>query len=300
MADVRKISDPKIRDATAERVRQEFSMREQAKHQNEDDLYLQATNLVDKNQGIAARDAVPPSTWLQLPLDKRRALEERAQDPVNNDKVWLDFLDKSPDQLAQMKRSDFESQYWVSLDKSHRSRAETMWNQAQDSQSKARLDPKLTSTLSFNERVEGSLRTSGIVSPTKQKSKFSKDEATTYAQFEQAAAKQVENFELNDLGGKRKATGEEVQKIIDDMTIKKVFVARPWARDPEKPAAILTDDEKATAYVPISKIPQGDKEKLQAARRARGLPVSNDVIERAYGAYRTSNRDLFEKIMGEK
>ncbi len=296
IAEARKEEDPKLRRAKIDQVTFDRNLDESARRDSLDKLYLKAVNIIDSSPGQPPSKVVPTSEWVKFPVEMRNALENRAQDPANNDKAWLEFLDMSPDQLQKLNRSEYESKFRGVFDKEHRNRADTMWNGARDSANKAQLDPKLTATMSFQDRIESTLKTAKVIPANKAKGKLSKDEATTYRMFETEAAKQLENFELNDLGGKRKATGQEAQKIIDDLTIKKVFIER-WGPDREKPVGALSPEEKQTAYVPIDSIPLSDRQKLEAKIEASGRRATPSLVGRAFAAYQMGDRDLFNSIV---
>ncbi len=290
LAEVQKIEDPKLRDATEDRVSRAFEQRRAAERQDQENLYDQAANLLDSGpRGAPARSVIPPADWAALSLEQKNALQKRAEDPVNSDKTWLDFLSLSPQEIGALSRAQFETKYWANFDKEHRGRAETLWNAA--TSGKGLKDPQLAATLTFNDRVENTLRTTGLIDPNEKKSKFSEGEATLYAKFETAAAREVQDYEVNTLGGKRKATGEEMQKIIEGLAIKRVFIDKPWARDPEKPAGLVAPDDRGRAYVPIDQIPAGAMLSLKTeAQRLRVKPGS-EAFERAYGAILTGERD---------
>lgn len=293
----RDIKDPKLRDMTTERINQHYSQNKAALRNAQDDVYQKSALLVDQNPTAPVRDLVDPSAWTSMTAEQREALQRRSENPPNNDKRWLDFIDLSPTQLAAMKRPDFETVYWANFDAAHRSRAESMWEAGQQGKHQSAA---LASTLTFNQRVDETLRTSGVIPADLKRSDFSKDQATTYAQFDQQAAHQIEQFELTQLGGKRKATGDEMQKVLDDMVIKKVFVNKPWYQsDVSKPAATLTADESGRAYVPIANVPAADKNAIQNLILSKQKRVTTDKVQRAYAAYLTGDRSRFNAVLGE-
>lgn len=291
-----KIRDPKLRDETVRRLRQKQANKDAAMKAREDNNFMTASEYVKDAPGVDPRDAMPPSKWEALTLQQQSALRKYNANPTNNSKVWLDFLDKNPAELANMSRAEFEQKFWVNFDSSHRTRAENMWKEA----SEGIDNPKLTNTLTFKDRVDNTLRGAKFVDPSKSKGKFSDKEAEIYNGFEQAAAQAVEQFERTELAGKRKATGQEVQKILDDMVVKKVFVDKNWLwSDPVKPAALITEDDKGSAYVPIKQVPQKDRNAIENLMTSKGRRVNKDKVERAYAAFLIGDRKLFDAIIGE-
>lgn len=297
--EAKKIADPHLREATETRINAVYDRRKEAEAEARNQLYQQAATFVEGHMGENPRFSIPPNVWANLTLEQRTALERRSEDVPQNSKVWLDFLDVHQDDLASMSRSDFESKYWSNFDKEHRSRAETMWNNAIESKQKGIADPKLSTTLSFNSRIENTLRNADLIPKNKERSKLSRTESEIYDKFETEAAREIENYELTTLGGKRKVSGDEMQKIIDGMVIKKVFVDKSWSRDPQKPVGILNADEKDRVYVPIEDIPKDEITSIENIARSKNKRITKDKVQRAYAAMLTNNRPLFDAILAE-
>lgn len=296
------IAEPRLRDAVRERVRQHFSDVDAARRLAEERRYLSATNLIDGQPGQPARSVIPAGMWSQLTLEQRNALERRSEGPSmpNNDKVWLDFLDLDVPAVAALSRAAFETTYWSHLDQVHRERAAAMWDQARDA-SAGRASLELSATLTYKDRVDNVLRSNGIISASKERSKFTRSEAELYARFETEAARRIEHFELAGLGGKRRATGEEMQKILDEMIIQRVFIDRNIIRkDPSIIVGVDTvaTNERGDVYVPFAMIPKPERERIRALLQKNKKPTLDSVIERAFGAVRIGDRKLFDELVG--
>lgn len=287
LVEARKISDPDVQDMTVSRVNQRYSEMRAAEQEQRESLYLDATNRIDQAPGQRPRDVIPPSEWHSLTLGQRNALERRATEPTtNDDRAWLDFLSLDQESIAGLTRSEFEAKYWSRFDASHRGRAESLWLSTREAaENPGVVSPKLSSTLTFNQRVQNTMQQSGVIRANKTPSELSKEEAKTAALFETEAAKRVEAFELTELQGKRKATGEEVQQILDDMALRRVFVSK-FGRDEEKPTFLIADEERGRAYVPYDDVPIGERNDLEARYEAAhpGKSAPEDLIEQAYGA----------------
>lgn len=299
---VKDIKDSKLRDAVEQRVSRAFQEKKQIEQEQQEDMYLRATNMLDASPMAKARDVIPAPLWSQLSLSMRNALENRSQDINNDDQKWLTFLEMSPQAVADLNKAQFESQFWAHLDKSHRTRAEALWNGARDAMANKDAQPnlRLANTINFKDRLFNTMGRAGVVPPNKTLSKFSKNEASTYAAMEQQAAKEIEQFELTALGGKREATGEEMQKIIDGVVLNRVFIDRPHAGDYEKLGWKTSNDELGRAYVPIDAIPPEDRVQLRNALTARGMNITERKLERLFAAVVMKNRGLYESILGEK
>jgi hypothetical protein len=88
--------------------------------------------------------------------------------------------------------------------------------------------------------------------------------------------------------GDKPLTPDEKQKIVDDVSLDKVFVDGWWS-DTQKPLYSLKPEEMGKAYVtvggknvPLSTVPLADRAEITRARRARGLPTTEQAIVETY------------------
>jgi hypothetical protein len=93
--------------------------------------------------------------------------------------------------------------------------------------------------------------------------------------------------------------GDDVQKAIDGVMLRKVRVDTNWWRDdPERVAATLSQDEKGEAYVPIADIPANFNADIQSEIASRsGKPATEDQIQRAYAAALIGDRAMYDRIL---
>jgi hypothetical protein len=303
LEEVSKIKDPRVRDMTEERVNAFFSRKRQALTEMREDLYMQSTNMIDAHLGQPARAVVPPHIWSKLSLEQRNALENRAEnkDGPNDDRKWLEFLDLRPSVLGQMSQAEFETKYWSGLDKSHKERAAMQWANARDAVEKgAAKNAQHMSDIDFNKRVTLTLRNSGLISANKPIGKLNQEQTQLYSRFEAEAIQRINEFELTQLQGKRKATGLEKQKIMDELLINKVFLDKTFSFDHEYPLFYVKEEEQNKAYVPLDKIPQPDADYIRGLIRRSNTQITTDKIQRAYAASKLNNRPLFDSIISEK
>src|SRR5690606_25734932 len=104
---------------------------------------------------------------------------------------------------------------------------------------------RLTSTLTFKDRLANTLVAAGMF---KKATGLKGDEAARFSRLETEAARLVQLRE-QELG--RKATGNEIQEVIDQMVLQKVVIDRGFfspAR--ERLLAELTDEDLAHIQVP--------------------------------------------------
>jgi len=294
MEQIPEIQDPKLRDAVEDRIRRHFDQQKEIEQEMRNDLYMQATNLIDQFPGRPARDVIPPGDWSKLSLDMRRALEDRSTDVTNDDKAWLDLLQQSPEKIGRLTRAEFEVTFWSKFDRSHRVRAEELWLQTRSLEAR---DPKLSNTLTFKDRVDNTIRLGKFEGITADKpfADFNKDERAFYAWFEGEAAKRVEQYELTQLGGKRYATADEMQKIIDQLAYSRVFIDKTWG-DKKKLTALVRPDEIGKAYFKPDQIPVATYNSFANLIKGKGKRVSEMKIGRLYAAQMFDGRPWQEQL----
>lgn len=96
--------------------------------------------------------------------------------------------------------------------------------------------------------------------------------------------------EASSAKGNKPLTPDEKQAVIDGVVLDNVYVNSNWVRaDPQKPAALLSPEETAGAYVMVndkavllSVVPADKRMAIISARRARGLPVTEQAIVETY------------------
>lgn len=300
LAKVTDIKDPQVRDLTRERIKQYSADDDAAVRQRQDKSYLEAAKMTENvADPLMVRESIPPDMWTQMGPEHQEALLRRNKNEPNDNKAWLDFLDMNVADMGKMNRTDFETKYWSRFDKEHRTRAENQWEQAKKAKDKGAEDPQLSTTLTFNSRIEDTLRASDMIPKNKTRAKLSTAQSDLYDRFETEASREIQNYEITTLGGKRKASGDEQQKIMDQMVIKKVFVDKPWSRDPEKPVGVLTSDERDRVYVPIESIPGPDVTAIENIARSKNRKISKDKVQRAYAAMLVGDRKQFDAVIAE-
>lgn len=258
MAAVEQIADPKLRDATEERVQRKIRFLADTNKAAIDKTFTNAWTVVERTGNL---DNVPPAQWGALPPNQRKALatyaKQRAsgQDVANNDQKWLEFLALPERKLNELSEADLLSGYVANFDKAHRERAMTRWADAKAAANgNGTARAKHAATRSFDDVVGSTLSKAGIglelgYSKTDIK-KLSTEKQRVVADFEAAADSAIKQFEATQLGGKRTANSEEMQKVVDSLLVKKVFVeGRLWGGE-EKPAIALTESERKRAKWP--------------------------------------------------
>lgn len=106
----------------------------------------------------------------------------------------------------------------------------------------------------------------------------------TLYRWSKEAQKRMNDFEHDQLGGKRKASEKEIDAILDQMSIDTAFLPS-WGRDPQVPVAAMSDAEQEAAYLPVGSeeirirsVPKGQQKKIIAALERKGRPVTEAAI----------------------
>jgi len=136
---------------------------------------------------------------------------------------------------------------------------------------------KQDTMLTDDQRISGALAGAGIDAKKKPELAYSvRSEIDRRVRAESAAK-----------GGKM-LIGDEKQRIVDSVLMDKVYV-NEWGSDPQKPLSTLDPDELGKAYVtvngknvPLSTVPMADRSEIIRARRARGLPTTEQAIVETY------------------
>ena len=258
IAAVEQIRDPKLRDATEERVQRKIRFLNDTNRREMDKAFSDAWTVVEQT---GSTDNVPPAVWGSLPPQQRKALEQyerqlaTGKDVINDDKRWLEFLALSDRKLLELSEAELLSSYIPSFDKAHRDRAMTRWGNVREAANgKLGAEAKHAKTRTFDDVVSSTLSRAGIgldlgYSKTDIK-KLSDEKQRVVADFEAQADSAVKRFEVTQLAGKRAATSEEMQKIVDGLLLQKVYVSgRLWGGE-ERPAVVLTESERKRASWP--------------------------------------------------
>jgi len=287
-----------VKEKALDMARERFAVKEAGQKHFKDRIFEQLSKKIEKENNFDSVQS-DPSYWA-LDDNQRKALRSewdsimRGTDRKNNDEKYTEFLFKSQGELAAMSLAEYRTEYRQNFSKEYQNKADAMVNSAQTGDEKNQL---LSPFSTYKDRFDDTLRMRDVVDASNPK-KTDKD-AKVYSQLAIKIREKVEKFEIHDLGGKRRATGEEIQKIIDESVIQKVRLNKPWASDPEKLVSILTDDEKGQAYVPYDDVPEGERGAIEKLFANRKRKVSRAQIERAYGAVILKDKKRLESILLE-
>lgn len=299
---VKKIADPRMRDAVEQRVVHEFEMKTALQREKENDLYQKATNLIEplvkRGAPFIASNVVPRDVWSQLPLAARNALERRAlhadSDYPNDPGKWHDFLDLTPKELGSLNRQEFETKYWQHFDRETRTRAEMQWATARDAMRTGKMDAKLSADETFKDLVKMSIQSVDPVYVKQPAAKWTPDQMQFHNDYTIEAMRRKEAAET---AKGKPLTRAETQDVLDGLVKERVFVDKPFSHDPMKMPGEVSRDEKKRAYVPYESIPETVRNEL-GGMVPKGTPKRK--LERLYAARLMNDPALFRAILAEK
>lgn len=290
----RQIKNSKVRERTEQLVEHRFRQNAAAIELAQKAIYEQAAMIIDKTPGISevdVRNVVDASSWAKMTPAMHDSLVKRASDPPNDDKTWLKFLDLDATTIANLDRTDFETKYWSKFDRSRRSRAESMWSEAK--QKAGTPGAHVTDIISPHKQLINSLKTAHLIDPKKPFSKYDEDAAEFLSRMENVANSRLQEFETEKLGGKRKATFDERQKIFDDIIKQDTFVDKTSWYKKGKTGFLTTEN------ITYARIPQADKDAIENMFRSKNAKLTQDRVVQAYKAYRSGDSRALRKLLEE-
>ena len=248
------MADPRLsrNPAALKHARQEakvlFEENEKAVKARDDDTMAEAMRQLQANGGRfsqlppALRAAVPPKE-----VDNLMNYGERMAkgEDINNPRAWAQVMDMPPAVLAKMSKTEFLATWGTQLDRAHLEKGYALIDAAQGSS-----DAKHLEVVALNDRIKRAAVSAGIL-PKDERAKPNPEQQADFGRFADLVDKKVREFEASNLQGKRKANSEELQGIVDGMVLDKVKIDE-WGTDPERPAALIKDDQRKAAYVTVT------------------------------------------------
>lgn len=289
LADVNKrFEDGKIsaelRDATVQRLEHQNQIAKQAEAKFNANMLGEAQEWMIRHPGASVLNM--PAKYQQWAREtghwnNLKSLEKTGGEFKTDFKVWGRILTMKPEELAAMSSDEFIAKYRGSLDNGDLERGLAMLGAAKGQTIKAENKPELTVFETNTEIVKRAAQDNKILPYTgSPNEKQQKD----FALFEKEIQRKVNEFEITQLAGKRKANSDEVKKITGQVLLDKVRIDE-WGRDPEVMSYQITPENAKKAYVNVggkeiylSQIPVADREKIAAGLKQRGLPVTQQLI----------------------
>lgn len=197
----------------------------------------------------------------------------------------------SPHKLDDMSIEEFKVKYWAHFNAGDReSSLETFQNVKERFKNN-----KFTNALSVKKRIENALKGSGII---KDKAKLGAVDRATLDKAQLAVAENISEFERNMLGGKRKASPDEIQKIVDEYAIK-AWRDDTFSLDDAVPLGAITREQlrEDDFYIEVKNIPTEDRNKIEVAIQRSGKTVTDKLIGRLYVAMKKNDAEYIDELL---
>lgn len=202
----------------------------------------------------------------------------KAGGKVQNDAaVWAEVMTNQHD-LKSMTPTEIYNKFSLKLDEPHLEKLYGINAALNGSKDEQHL-----SIYSTAEMVKDSAVRMGILPAS---GKASDSEATNFNQFQLALDAKIAAFEASDLGGKRKASQQELKKILQEVEMDKVYRSRTaWPDKSNVPMITVKPEEMEKTYVTINgediysaTIPTSQRAQIIPALRKAGKPITESNI----------------------
>ena len=274
-------SSTEVIKATMQNTEHLFDLHTQATKQHEDSIIDQVTTALSQNGGDM--NAIAQSLRDQVPGDKRVTINNFAkqisdQTYSNNPEAWAAFLSLPAQAIKNMTPTSFSAHYRTQLDSDHLEKGMAIIKAQQDKNpEQAHLE-----VFSTTDRIKRAAQAATILPNT---GKPDSAQADRFAKFETSIDQQVRDFESR-TPGNRKASSEELQKIIDTTLLNTAMVYHYWpVSDTNKAILAMSDSERSDAYVMVndnkielSSIPDAQRTLITNELQSRNLPVTEQAI----------------------
>jgi len=278
-------SDPSVANSPSRlkhaetKLETEYKSKQAERKQAED----QATDAVLRElyANGGSLDAVPAALRAQLPGDKLGMVMDFADKVAKSGRVhdpeaWAGILSLPDEHWANMAELDFYHQFRPVLDDAHLEKGYALIRKASGTATDKHLE-----IISVDSRLRDAALRAGLLPEF---GRPNKDQQQRFAQLKRAVDERVRRFEQSDLGGKRKANGEELQRILDATLLDKAKVSE-GGLDPTLLTAVMTPDELSNAYVEVegdevklTDIPTSQRALIASKLQARGMAISEQRI----------------------
>lgn len=272
---VRAIEDPKLRDATMERIEHEASIKDREDRERDEATLTKAYTLVDKTHNV---NAIDPATWAGMSGGSRSALRSYAEHLAKGIPVETDLGTYYG--LMRKAAEDPQGFSTQNLLEQKARLGETEFKQLAELQlsirkgDAARADKELAGFRTKSDIIENSVVAYGLDPRAKPDTPAGRAIAT----LQRMVDLRVDAVQ----SGGKKATNVEIQQIVDD-----VLSAQAPGRKGSWLGLVTSDpffDEnpKRVVDMTIGDVPAGERSHIEAALRRAGKPISDAMILNAF------------------
>lgn len=271
LARARTIKDPKLRDATVDRTRNEFNIKEAAERQELEDKHVNALNVIDKRGVKVVADLQKLPGWNDMTVGQRNSLESYMESKILGKDTTTDpqtyynlktmaSVPATKDAFVKMNLMEKRTSLSASDFK------QMVDLQSQLRQGKGEAEKVLNGWRSDDQVVKDVAESAGINPKNKNFNEFS-------YRVEQAQIAEQER-----LG--RKLNNIELADLTKRLTMPIVTKERWYWSDDEKKIFEATDEELQN--IKYKDVPSTEKVKIENSLRKMNRPVSEEAVRSLY------------------
>lgn len=272
---VKKIDDPKLRDAVQTRVEHDFALRKQAEAQQRQDAFHAAGRVLETQGGNL--DAVPPGLLVGLEPAQHAALEARSRQiregvqPVTDYQFYYDTMSlaASDGGRAQFVKMDL-MQHRHELDNA---KFDELTRLQASLRGGAKADDLLDGYRTKKQVVDDALYSVGM-DPTVT-DKTSKTKAAQVNDFRRQVDERVLGLQAST---GRKATTQEVQKIVDTLLVQGTVPGSGVAGFFQTKRRAFEAKPGEPLVFDVNTIPPGELAKINAALKRANRPITPEAV----------------------
>lgn len=273
LAEVDKIQDPKIQDATRDRVKQRFAEREQAKNYAQEQAFHSAYSIAEKTR---SKDDIPPGLWASMSPQQKSAVDAYlAKDNIATD--WGEYYNlKTMAGSPQLRDKFLKTDLMEYRHKLGDSEFKELVN-AQNEGRKGKTDT-LDGFQTDQQIVNGALSAAGI-DPTPN---YGSKDAKRVDDFRRRVDQEVKKMQ-EETG--KKVTNEQMDGIVNNLLMK--VTTHPGYT----PFNLFKTEKRLYELDPrvdkeyefnAQDIPKTERQKIESALRSKGYEVSEQSVMALY------------------
>lgn len=269
LAQVDKIQDPKIQDATRDRVKQRFQEREQAQNYAAEQAFRSSYQIVEKTR---RKDDIPPNQWAAMsPAQKSSIDAYLSKDNIQTD--WNDYYNLKTMAASSQLRDKFMKTdlllYRAKL-------GDSEFKELVNAQTEARKGN--TETLdgfqTDQQIVNGALAEAGI-DPTP---KHGSEDAKKVNMFRRRVDEEMRKQQQ--ITGK-KLSNQEIQSVADGLMVQGI-TEKGFFWDTKKRVFEIDPTTDKDFEFEAKSIPPVERQKIESALRSKGIKVNEDNVMKLY------------------
>lgn len=287
LEEAKSIENPKLRDAAASRVREEFQIQKIAREDQQTKIFENASNILESAKGDLGR--IKPSTWAAMDMNQRQALEQRSRQLKEGTPAatnWDKYYEFKTVASSPELRNDFLR---TNLMQHRHELADSEFKELinlQTSLRKGESSEELDGFRQNNEIVNTTLTKLGVDTSPKPGSKDSEKVSL----FRREVEKEV--IARQKTTGK-KISNTEVQEIVDNLAVPGTVPGTGFfGFFQTKKSVYEWKNEGGNIAVAVKDIPRAERLKIEDALRKANKPATEDAVTDLYNAKLT-------KMMGK-